>query len=145
MILKEQRLNYTKPWSYPDVYLFTGNPVRKNNGAIVMGAGAAKEVRDNYPGIDKQFGAVVDSADRLKFVVIGENQELGWFCVKEHWAYNANLEIIAESVEALDIVARRFPQITFHMNYPGIGNGKISIIHVAPLVQRLPNNVILYR
>ena len=38
-------LDYSKPWTIPNIYLFTGNPIVKANGAIVMGCGAARQVR----------------------------------------------------------------------------------------------------
>lgn len=41
------------------VYLFTGNCYLKANGALVMGRGAALQVRDAYPGIDKLLGRLI--------------------------------------------------------------------------------------
>ena len=146
MRIIEGILDYTKKWTFPDVYLFTGNPVKKNNGAIVMGRGAAKMVRDFYPGIDQEFGRLIkDGSDRLRFHVISEGQELGWFCVKDHWAANANAVIVYESAVALRDIARKFPHITFHMNFPAIGNGHLDFIQVREICKVLPDNVLLYK
>ena len=59
MKLVHDKLYYTVGWTLPEVFLFTGNPVIKKNGAIVMGRGAAREIRDHYPGIDLSFGTIL--------------------------------------------------------------------------------------
>lgn len=41
-------------------FLFTGNSTIKTNGALVMGRGAALEVRDAYPGIDHALGKKIE-------------------------------------------------------------------------------------
>ena len=80
-------LDYSKPWAVPDIYLFTGNPIVKANGAIVMGRGAAKQVRDTFPGIDKVFGEEIAKRPNVNLIWLkgAEHQYLGWFKVKEHW------------------------------------------------------------
>lgn len=146
MKIVEGTLDYTRPWTYPDVYLFTGNTIKKNDGSLVMGKGAAKAVRDAYPGIDQQFGMCVQSDTRdLKFVVIKENQEIGWFCVKDHWADNANAVIVYESAVKLRDLALKHSNINFHMNFPAIGAGRLDFIQVREICKVLPDNVTLYK
>jgi hypothetical protein len=41
-------------------FLFTGNSTVKTNGALVMGRGAALEVRDLYPGVDHMLGRKIE-------------------------------------------------------------------------------------
>ena len=151
MIEINRLLDYTQPWELPDVYLFTGNSIVKHNGAIVMGRGAAKQVRDFFPGIDKVFGSSLLQAriddiyePSLLFAVEGK-QMIGWFRVKNHWAEPAKLEIIELSCEALTAIAIDCPDKTFHMNYPGIGNGRLDVASVELIVEVLPDNVWLYR
>lgn len=153
MQIKKQLLDYSAEWAVPDIYIFTGNPIIKANGAIVMGRGAAKQVRDSYPGIDQAFGrAVKDNPENsLLFVSVrprsgkAEAKILGWFKVKNHWQQEARLDLIQESVYALTTQAVANPDVTFHMNYPGIGNGKLTEEEVNPLLTQLPNNVIIYQ
>jgi hypothetical protein len=147
-------LDYSTPWEYPDIYLFTGNSTIKNNGAIVMGRGAAKQVRDNWPGADKALGkALKERPDALILWVkvyfhpgaTNPMQKIGWFKVKYHWSKQAEIALIAASADKLRSIAKRSPEITFHMNYPGIGNGKLSIDSVQPLLEILPDNVLIYK
>ena len=146
MKLINSLLDYSDPWGIPDVYLFTGNPIIKKNGAIVMGRGAAKQVRDRYPGIDLVFGKLLKEEPHLNVLIIGKaHRLLGWFKVKEHWKEPAKLSVITESVTKLTQIATENPTLRFHMNYPGVGNGKLNIAMVAPLLQALPDNVLLYR
>jgi len=146
MKLINSLLDFRDPWELPDVYLFTGNPVIKKNGAIVMGRGAAKQVRDCYPGIDKIFGDELSKDPHLNILILGKGKRrLGWFKVKEHWKEPAQLSLIAESVTKLTTLALDRTDLRFHMNYPGVGNGKLNISAVAPLLESLPDNVLLYR
>jgi len=148
-------LDYSTPWKFPDIYLFTGNPILKNNGAIVMGRGAAKQIRDTYPGIDKSFGLLICKSKHklslwhkntyLLWYEITYQQHLGWFKVKDHWAEQAKISIINHSVVALTQMAKIYTDKVFHMNYPGIGNGHLKLSDVEPILIQLPDNVLLYK
>lgn len=153
MKLIHDKLYYTVPWELPDVFLFTGNPAVKRNGAIVMGRGAAREVRDFYPGIDQVFGKLIQEkpAAHLLWATIGRDepipseQHLGWFKVKDHWSHDARLDLIEDSAFFLGELARRKKKYRFHMNFPGIGNGKLKYFDVLSVLQELPDNVRLYK
>ena len=144
MILINERLNYAGSMGNDHVRLFTGNPiVRKGDGGLVMGRGAARQVRDLYPGIDVEFGERMPTTHRLTFVRRGEDR-FGWFQVKHHWAEPADLQLIRESAELLRMVAVLHPHVTFHLNAPGVGNGQLKWEDVQPLLFTLPNNVKVY-
>lgn len=149
MKLVNKRLKYREPWALPDVYLFTGNRIVRNDGALVMGRGAAREVKDNYPALPFVFGEKLRNADentRLLWATVNDaNQYIGWFQVKHHWKDSADLTLIAESAMRLRAVANRNSHWTFHINYPGIGNGHLSERQVAPLINVLPDNVRVYK
>ncbi len=151
MQLIEGLLDYSTPWTLPDVYLFTGNPIIKKNGAIVMGRGAAKQVRDSYPGIDAKLGNHVARSNApstgLAFVPINEEarQIIGWFQVKHHWMEPADLDVITNATASLVDLANLRQDITVHMNFPGIGNGRLSEEEVLPVLYHLPNNVRIYK
>ena len=147
MKIVNRLLDYRSPWSVPDVYLFTGNPIVKKNGAIVMGRGAAMQIRDYYPGIDKVFGAAVSKNPyaHILSVTITPQQYLGWFKVKDHWAEDAKLDLIDLSTRQLRDIARKHSDTTYHMNYPGIGNGHLLPIYVEEILHMLPKNVRIYK
>ena len=137
-------LDYRLGVSPRHVRLFTGNPIVRKDGCLVMGRGAARQVRDLYPGIDKAFGERMASSHRLTFVN-WNGQKFGWFQVKHHWADKAQLDLIQESAVLLDDIARQHSGYTFHLNAPGIGNGQLQWDDVRPLLVSLPDNVVIYR
>lgn len=140
-------LDYTQIWKYPDVFLFTGNPVIKKDGSIVMGRGAAKMVRDAYNHVPYELSKQIQSnpASNLAWATIRKEQFIGWFKVKDHWKEPANPFIIQESVNQLNIFAESTTSTRFHMNYPGIGNGRLAVSAVEDIVKELSDNVFLYK
>lgn len=87
MILIHQLLDYATPWSLPNVYLFTGNGIVRKDGGIVMGRGAARQVRDLYPSVQYILGRSITKKPlaKIMFGTIGKAQWIGWFKVKYHW------------------------------------------------------------
>lgn len=134
-------LDYGTPWALPDVYLFTGNPVRRADGGIVMGRGAARQVRDCYPGLDKR----IKTRRPVDFTEITAGQWIGWFQVKHHWKEPADIKLIDISAQLLETIADGKPHLRFHLNAPGIGNGRLRWADVEPVLQFLPDNVLIYR
>lgn len=127
--------------------IITTNAIVKNNGALVMGAGIAKTVRDSYPGIDRQFGSWIKhnmDSDKVYGFLFNPDEDIAIFQVKKHYADNADLGLIEHSTNMLKAVALEYPDSTFHLNYPGIGNGKLSIGDVQPIIERLPDNVVVW-
>jgi hypothetical protein len=119
------------------------------DGALVMGRGAAKQVRDTYPGIDKVLGDRIrcNPASVLEFVPVNEEhgQYLGWFRVKHHWKSKALLRLIERATKQLSYTAEEFPNTTYHMNFPGIGNGGLEYHSVLTIIKELPDNVLIYQ
>ncbi len=141
-----ERIDYTKEWGSKEVRLFTGNPIIKADGSVVMGAGAAKQVRDFYSGIDKEFGKRLKKDRRANIIIIRVNTKMiGWVKVKRHWAESADLRLVQESMIELARMANNFHDFTFRINYPAIGNGRTDIKLVEPLLQVLPDNVIVHK
>lgn len=118
-----------------------------------MGRGAAREVRDTYPGLDRVFGDMIKMkptahllwAEIQSTSVVDSNQYIGWFKVKHHWSHDADRSLIQASTDALAELARRKKEYRFHMNFPGIGNGHLSYGAVLPILQELPDNVRIYK
>lgn len=125
-----------------DHFIITTNAFVKNNGALVMGAGIAKQVRDRWPGIDVEIGQTIlrICGNGGAYGLILQNK-LGVFQVKHHFKHQANLALIKKSSLALEALARANPDKTYSMNYPGIGNGHLNKWAVEPLLLNLPDNV----
>lgn len=146
MKLVEGRLDYAAGWERPDVYVFTGNPIRRKDGAVVMGRGAAKEVRDNYPTVPYAIGEYLKARPyaNLALANVGPEQDIIWFKVKHHWRADADLALIYDSAYALGLIARLSEETTYHMNFPGVGNGRLRYEDVLPILEKLPDNVLIY-
>lgn len=151
MILRKQWLDYNEPWQLPDVYLFTGNSYVSSRGRLVMGRGAARAVRDRWLHIDKRLAQVVQqSPDRnVLFTHIGndpaiDKQFIGWFKVKHYFRDAAEIAIINKSTKELTRIAKQNSHLRFHINYPGVGAGRLSVNEVDSIIQQLPDNVIVY-
>ena len=131
-----------------DYFIFTGNAFVKNNGALVMGRGIAKQVRDTFRGIDVRLGTAITAAKlqgasgNFYGTIVGK--KIGVFQVKYHWSDKADLGLIAKSAEMLLEIANNHPSKTFHMNFPGIGNGHLKYEDVLPLLEFLPDNVFIW-
>lgn len=128
-----------------DYFIFTGNSYIKNNGELVMGRGMAKQVADRFLFTPKLIGDVIKSlCDHLRFygfATIVTAPIIGVFQVKKHYKMSAELSIIEKSVSKLKVFADKYSDKRFDMNYPGIGYGGLCKRDVAPLLERLPDNV----
>lgn len=150
MVIINERLNYNANWEIPDVYLFTGNSCITKNKKLVMGRGAALACRDLFEGCDKQFAAKIQASKNnpnycVEFIELAPRKLLGVFQVKYNFADKADINLIKTSTGILARIATQKPDLKFHMNFPGIGYGGLQYNLVLPIVDKLPNNVILYK
>ena len=128
------------------IFMITTNPIRRNDGAVVMGRGIALEAKTKYPQLPYDFGRQLDALhpeiDQQYVGPIGIYQEvpIWFFMVKNHWKEPARLDIIKDSCFYL---AHGFAwdDTRIDLNFPGIGNGKLKRNDVLPLLEELPNNV----
>jgi hypothetical protein len=141
-----------------DLFLITTNATLKQNGALAMGRGIARQARDRFPELDLALGQRIQSvcgssvdARRSGLSEYGllvsprwPSAKLGAFQVKYHYRQPAKLDLIARSAEALAVWCEAHPQARVHLNYPGIGNGRLGPVVVWPLVARLPEMVTLW-
>lgn len=139
-----------------DWFLITTNYTVKKNREAVMGAGIAKQARDRFPPIAMALGEKIERAEDLhlelpKVATIGfyghSPTRVGYFMVKHHWAEAASLDLIESSVYALEdilesVKAYNYPYpLRVDLNFPGVGNGKLSREEVLPLLESLPSYV----
>ena len=152
-----ERGNMWDVFGKTDYFLITTNPIRKKDGGVVMGRGIAKEAKDRFPRLPYDFGHCLRfmeypnyTPDLMRYtgiIDIYDGQRIGYFMVKDHWAADAKLAIIEASVNSLLERMRlrdgsgRFISHRYDLNFPGIGNGKLSRGDVLPLLQVLPDNV----
>jgi hypothetical protein len=119
----------------------TTNSYLKKDLRLVMGRGAAKELKTISPDIDSIFGNIINTTcGHLGVYGIIKHNLYGAFQVKYHFMDKADPELIKYSTILLSAEAGKTDQI-IHLNYPGIGNGKLSKEIVRPLLDILPDNV----
>lgn len=129
-----------------DLFMITTNPIKRADCAIVMGRGIAKQAKDRYPSLPFDFArardpAIVGYQGLTPTGLIGwyDKQAIGYFMVKRHWREMAALNIIEDSAIDLSEYAHHFKRID--LNFPGIGNGRLTREEVLPRLEVLPDNV----
>jgi len=129
-----------------DYLLVTTNSFIKKNGSLVMGRGFAAQIRDTYPGISEIFGnMIIKTCGHLGCYGIIFHGKFGAFQVKYHYMQPAEIELVQRSTELLITIANRQSTKLFGMNCPAIGNGKLQIEVIHPIIEKLPNNVHVWR
>ena len=83
-----------------DYICITTNGIIKQNGALVMGAGIAKQARDRFPGIDMALGEGVKAFGNtlIMFMTVREEPNVISLPTKHHWKDKSDLKLIMKSV-----------------------------------------------
>lgn len=137
-------------WEEANLFLITTNSTIKKNGALVMGAGIAKQARDTFPGLDISLGRVIQNKCGnlgLYHILISDRwpeKKLGIFQVKREYSGKAELSIIEESVKMLNELIIKHNIENVHLNYPGIGNGGLSKEEVEPTIMQLSEDATIW-
>ena len=135
-------------WSafrYSDLWLFTGNSHVKRNGELVMGRGLAKEVKEEFPASPGYLGWLIREIGchlGTYGVLRSDNvPKIGVFQVNHDFLEAAKLSLIGFSCIRLMEIIKRGEFKNLHLNFPGIGNGKLDRAHVLPIISELPDCV----
>ena len=116
-----------------EMVIVTANASVKVNGELVMGRGAAKTATTLIPGLAKECGRwVKDAGEFYGFLPVFD--DLGLFQVKHHWFDRADISLIGKSCLSLAEYMREFPVLTYNLNFPGVGNGGMSVMEVVPVL-----------
>lgn len=131
-----------------DLALFTGNSTIRRDGGLVMGRGLARQVRDRLPGVDRAIAQAIDRRTTYGVAVADSfrvgRAAVGAFQVKRFWGDAADLGLIAHSVACLNTFLTPKPaDYRVILNYPGIGNGRLTLKQVAPLIAGLDARVVV--
>lgn len=144
------------------IILVTTNASVTADGNLVMGKGAAKQLADKFPGTASFFGKLLieegknQIANRLRpipldrkpyltrYRTLPDDRTIGIFQVKRCWWENADKDLVVGSTKVLTTHAALSASIEFHLNYPGIGFGNLTKKIVAPILEILPDNVVVW-
>ncbi len=142
--------NMWSAYDNADLFVITTNAAIKRNGALVMGRGIARQARNRFPGLDAALGRRILSIcgnQGLYGLIISPRwpeARLGAFQVKRHYSQLASLELIRHSTAALCAWCVEHPDASVHLNFPGIGNGRLRREDVLPIVAQLPDQVAIW-
>lgn len=148
-------------WGAPNsLFCVTTNAYIRRDGALVMGRGIARQLRDIQPEVAwdaaelireferRLYGfvtlMVVQPANRVRSEI---HQLVGLFQVKNHFRDPADLKIIEHSVQMLKAYLFDHQQelVEVNLNYPGIGYGHRTVEAVEPLLRSLPPAINVWR
>lgn len=123
----------------------TTNGFVKKNGEAVMGRGCALEATRIIRGIEAQFGQYIRERGHVPGLL--QVNKYGdcviIFPVKYNWWQPADLDLIRQSSKWLCEEALSDPSNTYVLPRPGCGNGKLDWKIVKPLLEHLPDNVLV--
>jgi hypothetical protein len=128
------------------VLCLTTNGFVKQDGRAVMGRGIAAEAKKRFPQLPTLLGAFIRAHGNTLHMLgyWGGEYLLCSFPVKHHWRENADLELIRQSAEALAGMAHNeLALCEIYLPRPGCGNGKLRWKDVKPVIEFLPDNVIV--
>ena len=133
-----------------DNIIFSANSVIGKNG-LVMGAGAALRIRDAYPGIELQFGRLIDRMPRdylLVNVCRPDDTPSNIFAlqVKRHYKNPGDFELCRKSLQKLSNTINDTPAV---MNCPLISHGgfgdNCDIVYALVEEELQKNNIFVTR
>lgn len=139
--------------SNADVIIVTGNSYITKERKLVMGRGAALELKNRVPDIDKIFGSkLFDKHLGVYGLVYHQGDSIfdtvyGVFQVKYHFRDNADLDLIKHSTDMLYEHNKDTwddDMYSIAMNFPGIGYGNLSAKNVLPIISKLQDNITIY-
>lgn len=139
--------NMWKIFPHSDLFCITTNSHLTLNGELVMGRGIAFEAKQKLPQLPRQFGTMIRQSyghlGRYGLLILKRRPRpsVAAFQVKRHFSDAADLSLIEFSVQLLADLALKYPSARFDLNFPGIGNGRLSRAEVLPIVLKLPDNV----
>lgn len=129
-------------WEYADEYepcalVCTTNKVVKNNGELVMGAGIAKDFKERYPFLPKDWGSRLKKYPEhgLMITITPSMRQLVSFPTKHHWKDNSDLELILQSAKQLVQASILLGWESVLLTRPGCGCGGLKWEDVKPHLQ----------
>jgi hypothetical protein len=106
-----------------------------------MGAGHAKEVRDRWPSVAKEFGEMASGNWIDYFLLTSKKYPVMAFQTKRHWKDPSSFALVFSSTCYFNELAKQNPNKIYHLAFPGIGKGGLKPTDVWKYIKELPDNV----
>ena len=142
--------NMWTAYTAADLFLVSTNSTIRQDGALVMGRGIARQAKERFPGLDVALGRRIQvrcGNQGIYGLLVSPRwptAKLGAFQVKRHYSQPTSLELIRRSTAALCAWCADHPGACVHLNFPGIGNGRLRREDVLPIIAQLPNQVAIW-
>lgn len=140
-----------KAFDRADLFLITTNStLKRRTYALVMGRGIARQARHRFPGLEEALGRQIlrTCGNQGEYGLLVSPRwpaaKLGAFQVKRHYSQPACLELIRRSTAVLCCWCADHPHASVHLNFPGIGNGRLPREDVLSSVAILPDQVTIW-
>ncbi|MGI8547353.1 MAG: hypothetical protein ACR2M1_08455 [Gemmatimonadaceae bacterium] len=135
-------------WPTTGLLLVTTNAIVLESGALVMGAGVARDARDRFPGLDVALGAAIQAQGRVgqRYGLLVSpgwpEKRIGAFQTKVRPRERSTLDLVQYTTHALADWCARHPTVRVDLPFPGIGNGRLDPDDVRPVLESmLPETV----
>jgi len=151
-----------------DIVCITTNGTITKSNQLVMGRGNALQASKLFPSLKTEAALLLlryfkpqtytplnlmPNKEKFKrpwkIIVYGffysEELPVALFQVKKHFAEYADIRLINFSIQMLKVYALKNPTRIFHLPFPGIGFGGLSVEEVEPLLKTLPGNICVWR
>jgi hypothetical protein len=135
--------------------LAPGNGMVRADGALVMGAGAAKALAQAYPYLPRILGRKARGTPNMGgwhlygilIVQVAPGLHTGVFQSKGDWKDRAEPSLIAYSARKLAEWLRENPGLEVHLAFPGVGLGGLREEEVLEVLEPILGGfpVVLYR
>ena len=143
MLLK--RGNIFDDYDVLDFVGITTNSILNKKGELIMGAGIAKTAKGICPELPSMFGSQIkDKGVEGGFYGLLLAGKYLAFQTKRDWRDNSDIQDVIRSINMLKRCAEKYPDSKFGLPFPAINNGGLSVDLVRPLLDKLPDNVIVY-
>lgn len=137
-------------WDYANNLNFiciTTNSILNKEGELVMGKGNAKQAKNFAPNLPKDFGDQIKAMGlngKFYGLLVSQDKKFIAFQTKLHWLDNSPIDVVEKSCDKLSRLAKKYPDQTFGLPFPGIQNGRLRPKDVYPFLAKLPDNVYVY-
>ena len=128
-----------------DYVCITTNSILNKNGELVMGAGVALEAKQRFPELPKVYGSKIKNMGLVggEYLLLHHNNLIA-FQTKINYKDKSPLDLVKKSVTRLKFLATLFDDCIFGLPFPAINNGGLTKEVVLPIIQSLPDNVLVF-
>jgi len=126
----------------PGVHIVTANSFISEEGTLVMSMGAGLSLKTRYPDLPKVFGTMIKDycghQGRYGLILYGR---YGIIQTRTDMSGKMDPELIKYGLKILFSIAEGNPDLTYHVNHPGVSLNKMTIPEVDKILNSLPSNV----